>query len=73
MSIQTTLNNQAINKLPKITELIKSAAKFEANQMTNRTIRELLSSEVALDNMNDEQLHEFQVDIINIFKHFGWC
>lgn len=71
--LQATLNNQAINKLPKIAELIKLAAKFEANQMTNRTMRELLSSEVALDNMNDEQLGEFQIDLINIFKHFGWC
>lgn len=71
--LQSQLNAISINQLPLINELIKRAKQFEANQMRNRTIRELPSSEIALNAMNGEQLHEFQVDLINIFKHFGWC
>lgn len=72
MSIQATLDGQAINKLPKIAELIKAAAKFEANQMTNKTIRNCLNSRIAIDKMNDKELNDFQDDLITTFKYFNW-
>lgn len=72
MSIQSILNNQALVKLTKITSLIERAEKFEANQMTVRAIRECGNSKIAIDEMTDIQLEEFENKLIDTFKYFNW-
>ena len=64
--------NTPLGNILGFAELIKAAAKFEANQMTNKTIRECLNSRIAIDEMNDKELNDFQDDLITTFKYFNW-
>lgn len=72
MSIQGYFDNEALSMLPKILVKINNAEKFESNEMVCRTLREINNSEIALINMNIEQINEFQDDLINIFKFYNW-
>lgn len=58
--------------LSKITFLIERAEKFEANQMTCRAIQECGNSKIAIDEMTDIQLEEFENELIDTFKFFNW-
>ncbi len=73
MSIQSNLNQQLFNKLALIKALINKANPSERNQMINKTLRSALSSNVCIDDMNDESIKDFQLDLINSFKFLGWC
>lgn len=73
MSIQSNLNQQLFNKLALIKALINKANPSERNQMINKTLRAALSSNVCIDDMNDESIKDFQLDLINSFKFLGWC
>jgi len=72
MSIQNLLNNQALAKLPQITSLIANADFFEANQMRCRALKDISNSKIAIDDMTDAQLKEFENEIIDTFNHFNW-
>lgn len=73
MSIQTTFNNQAINSLPKIKLIIDNATdNFLRNQMICLTLRKCCNSSIAIDNMSDVELANFQEEIISTFKHYEY-
>ena len=72
MSIQNTLNDEAINMLPIILSAINNAEEFEANQMRDRALRECNNSLTPISEMNESDLKVFQMSIIDVFKHFEW-
>ena len=72
MSIQSQLNNEAINCLPKIKTLIENAASFEANQMSNYANNEMMNSYKSVNSMTSEELDSFQCEIIETFKFKDW-
>lgn len=72
MSLQSELDQEAIDMLPKIKTEIKKAASFEANEMLCRTLRECMNSKIAMNSMNSEQLEKFQQDLLEIFEYNNW-
>lgn len=70
--LQAILNQQAIDKLTRVSDFIKKADKFEANQMTCMTLRECLNSRVSIDDMNSEELKSFEDQLIKSFRNFQW-
>lgn len=72
MSLQSVLDQQAIDKLPAIKSLIARAKPFEANQMTCRALREILNTVTPLDEMNADQVEIFTGELVHIFKHYEW-
>ena len=77
MSLQAHLNDEAIELLPKIKKIISESEKFEANQMYNETIRKCCNASSVygscLVDMSENTKEEFQNDLIDAFKHFGWA
>ena len=72
MNTQAILNQQAIDMLPQVKLLIEDAESFEANQMRNRALKEIMNSNTTLTDMSSKELDSFQESIIDIFKHFDW-
>ena len=72
MSIQSKLDAQAINKLPKIKTIIKNSNNFSSNQIKSATIRAIIDSDITVDTMSDKQLEQFQSALINAFKYKNW-
>lgn len=72
MTIQSQLDQIAINILPKIKSAIEAAEKFEANQMINRVLRECMNSSKAIDSMNESELNSFQDEVLETFKYNEW-
>jgi hypothetical protein len=70
---QHQLNQLAMTYVPLIRDLIKVSHPFEANQMREMTLREMMNTSVAVCDMNESQLKEFQRDLIAVFKHKGWA
>lgn len=68
MSLQNTLNQQAINKLTTVANLISNANKESANTMRNIVLREMLNSRIAIDFMTSDNLKSFENSLIEIFK-----
>ena len=72
MSVQATLNNSAIQELPKIQALIQLSEEFEANQMNYRAIASICNLPTPLCDISEQEKEVFQSDLINIFKHYDW-
>ena len=72
MSIQSILNQEAIDFLPAIKELMNNANKFEANQMRCLTLRKCGNLNKSLIDMTDSEIKEFEDDLISIFKFHEW-
>jgi len=72
MSIQAQLNNQSINMIPKIKMLMSQSTAFNASQMKDKALREMMDSEIAISHMNGRQLEAFQDGLIETFKYKGW-
>ena len=72
MSLQSNLNQNALEKLPKILSLIRKSDVFNKNQMICRTLTELQNSATSLDEMTHAQRNMFQLRLINVFKQNGW-
>jgi serine/threonine-protein kinase RIO1 len=69
MTIQSQLNNDAISKLSTVSEEIKNANAFDANQMIYLVLQEFNNSKIAFDDMNRAQKAEFEANILSIFLH----
>ena len=63
MSIQAALNNDSINAIPKIKEVINEAEDYQADLMKQSALRSMMNSRTAIDDMNNEELEEFQNDL----------
>ncbi len=72
MSIQASLNADSINSVPKIKQVIANANSFEANQMEQKTLREMINSSKPVADMSSEELKQFQNDLLEVFKHYDW-
>ena len=72
MSLQSALNQDAINMLPKTKAAIEAAESFEANQMECLAIRVICDTYPCLVDKNQNQLKDFDFEMINRFKHYNW-
>lgn len=78
MSIQGQFDQEALDMLPKITNIIQRKGEFEnvgsiqRNEIINRTLRDICNSNIALNDMTAEQIIEFENIIIKKFKYYGW-
>lgn len=72
MSLQSILDNDAINMLPKIKQILSKAENFEYSQIYSRTLREISNTNISIEEMSDKQLNKFQDKLVEIFKHFNW-
>jgi hypothetical protein len=72
MSIQAILNQDAINMLPAIKHTIENASIFEANQMTDKAIREINSSSKSIADMSSDEREVFSKALIEKFQYFEW-
>lgn len=71
-SLQGQFNEEALSKLPKIVDAIKTAPKFEANQMRNKALQEINKAHKPLDSMTDSEKKNFSEDLLKIFKSKKW-
>ena len=72
MSLQAALNADSMDSIPRIKEIIANADTFEANQMEQKALREMMNSPVAIVNMSSEELDKFQTDLIEVFAYHDW-
>tara|TARA_R110001599_G_C11887448_1_gene624744 strand:- start:33 stop:254 length:222 start_codon:yes stop_codon:yes gene_type:complete len=72
MSIQSKLNAQAINKLPKIQAVINNSDNFSSNQIKSATIRAIIDCDITIDTMSDKQIDQFEDGLIRAFKYKNW-
>ncbi len=72
MSIQAALNADSMNSVPKIKEAIANADPFEANQMEQQTLSAMMNSPKPIINMSDDELEQFQTNLIALFKQHNW-
>lgn len=72
ISIQSMLDQQTLDLLPKITNLIKSSAKFQKNQIIFKTLRECSNVHPCLIEMTQSQKDKFENNLIEIFKNNEW-
>lgn len=72
MSVQSALNENSINSIPRVKAVISNADAFEANQMKQKALSEMMNSPVAIVDMNSEQLEKFQDELIEVFNYKGW-
>jgi len=72
MGLQAILTKQAFEMLPRVLIEIESANDFESNQMTCYAERKLNNSRVALVDMTEQQINEFENDLIETFKFNNW-
>lgn len=72
MSLQSQLDQEAIDMLPKIKSEIAKAAFEEANAMRLKTLQYCMNSSKAIIDMNSKELEEFQDDLLEIFKYREW-
>lgn len=72
MGIQASLNQSAIDMLPKVKAAINSANAFESDQMYHSALRSCMNSSICLDDMTASQIEKFDSDLINGFKHHRW-
>lgn len=68
MNIQAQFNNQAILKLTRLNDVIKQASQHNASQIKAIALREIMNSKICLDDMNKNQLNEFEVTLLNQLK-----
>jgi hypothetical protein len=66
MGIQSTLNNQAINMLPKTSKFIKTLNNQERDNAIAITLRRINNSITALCDMYDKQLSLFDADTLRL-------
>ena len=71
MSLQSQLDNELFEFIPKIHDLIKKAQKFESDQMQNSALREAMNTKIPVCNMNKKQIDEFEEHLMIIFKLRG--
>jgi len=71
MNSQNNLDQLALDLLPTISDLIKKAPKFEANQMRCFTLREINNSIIPLNDMGS-LVDAFEGFLILSFEHKGW-
>lgn len=64
MSLQSALNTSALNCLPNVLILIAKSNDFQANQIVNFTLREMINAPVAISRMGDVELILFELDLI---------
>ena len=72
VSPQGFFNEEAISMLPKIADVIKTAPKFEANQMKNKALQEIGNSHKPISEMSDSEKVEFSDKLLKMFKSKNW-
>jgi hypothetical protein len=72
MGLQASMNQNAVDMLPKIKAAIEAADGFDANQMKCSIIRGCLNTSPSLVEKTLAQLEAFQDDFIEYFKRQGW-
>lgn len=72
MSLQSLLTKQAFEMLPKVLNAIEAANDFESNQMACYAERKINDSKIALVEMTNEQIDEFQNELLETFKFKEW-
>ena len=70
--MQSTLNQQALDMLPRVKHAIALAADFEANQMIDKTIRACCNSAKTIEEMTEAQRFIFEEILLETFKHYNW-
>lgn len=70
--MQAIFDNQALDKLPLIRLALKTANNFEANQMRVYTLREIYNSQIALDQMSEDQIQNFSRSLLEIYREKKW-
>jgi len=72
MTIQSSLNAETINFFSAIKFEIKSAERFEANQMNYATLQACNNAHKAINTMTKTELEIFESDLIETFKFKNW-
>lgn len=72
MTLQSNLNNAALNYLPKILKIIKEIDHFEANQIKCYTLRDIGNRSKAIYDMNLRQIEKYENCLLEVFKHKNW-
>lgn len=72
MSIQSQLNNDALAMLPQTFSAIKQAKQFESDQMQSLALRLICNSSPCLDDMSENQLKDFDQDLMERFGNLGY-
>lgn len=72
MSLQTILNEQVFDSLPKIKEILKKSNQLEKDQIVDYTIRYVSNSSISLDNMLHDQVERLEQQLLAIFKEKKW-
>lgn len=61
-----------MQKLPRIVEVINKAEKHGYQNMVQTTINACMNNHTSIDDTNEEQLLNFQFDLIMAFKNYEW-
>lgn len=72
MSLQFIFHKELFELLPRISSLINTADKFNANQIVCATVRAAMNSVTSVLNMTANQQEEFQSNLIDTFKAKNW-
>ena len=72
MTLQAQLDNQVFDKLTLIDAVIEKADAFEANQMRCFAVGAVNNSTFPLNEWSDNEVENFQNNVIEIFKLKGW-
>lgn len=70
MSVQATLNEQAIAQLETVSKVI--AHSDNAGAMRQHTIQAMLNSRTPFDSMSDEEKEVFETEVLQDFGYKGW-
>jgi hypothetical protein len=72
MSIQSELDQQAINLLSKVSQAIADANKFESNQMRCYALRAINNTRSCLADKTESEINTFDTNLIKLFKEKNW-
>ena len=72
MSIQAILNKQALSYVPNVLHIILNAPEFEANQMVNKTLHEMMQTQKRINEMTEIEIDNFEKFLIELFEWKGW-
>lgn len=61
-----------MQKLPRIVEVINKAEKHGYQNIIQTTLNACMNCKPCIDDMNEEQLINFQYELIMAFKHYEW-
>jgi hypothetical protein len=71
MGLQSKLNQEALDMVPRIKAAIENAGAFSAAQMLYKTMDEMMRAKTPIIEMTNEELDQFQNDLIDPFFFKG--